>query len=240
VSDIPENPLWNELAARANLSLSAQQHARLHQYLELLFAANKWMNLTRIASPAAAEVLHVADALTLLPLLPAGPHRIADVGSGGGVPGIVLAIVRPDATVVLIESTQKKALFLRETVQQLGLENVSVEPIRAEEAGRSPLRESFDIVVARAVATMPWLVEWLLPLVKKGGFALAMKGAKAADELALAQRTVTKLGGGMAELVPANLIGQENHVIVRIKKFHSTEGKFPRPASIAKGKALGE
>jgi 16S rRNA (guanine527-N7)-methyltransferase len=238
MSDIPENPLWNELAARANISLVAEQHARLRKYLALLFAANARMNLTRITDPAAAEILHIGDALTLLPELPAGAHRLADVGSGGGVPGIVLAIARPDAAVTLIESTQKKAAFLREAAGELGLTNVTVEPIRAEDAGRGKLRESFDVAVARAVATLPWLAEWLLPLVKCGGVMLAMKGQKAAEELETARRVISRLGGAPAELIPANLAGQEHHVIVRIKKFNSTDLRYPRPASIAKGNAV--
>src|SRR4051812_27512568 len=97
------NPLWTDLAARAGLPLTAEQHDRLSQYLDLLLAANATMNLTRITDPAAAEVQHVGDSLTLLPLLPKDPHRLADVGSGGGVPGIPLAIVRPDVQVALIE-----------------------------------------------------------------------------------------------------------------------------------------
>src|SRR5689334_3733390 len=88
------NPLWNELASAAGLTLSDDQTAKLSQYLDLLLAANERMNLTRIDSREAAELAHVADALTLLPFVPPGPHKLADVGSGGGVPGIALAIAR--------------------------------------------------------------------------------------------------------------------------------------------------
>src|SRR5438105_3582274 len=137
--------LWNHLATRAGRTLTAEQHASLGRYIDLLLAANATMNLTRIADRAAAEVLHVGDALTLLPLLPAGAHRLADVGSGGGVPGIPLAVARPDATVVLVESTRKKAAFLEAAVRELGLPNVQVVGRRAEDAGHSGLRESFDV-----------------------------------------------------------------------------------------------
>jgi 16S rRNA (guanine527-N7)-methyltransferase len=155
--------LWAALADRASLSLSEAQLASLARYLDLLLAGNESMNLTRIIDRAAAEVQHVADALTLLPFLPAGPFRLADVGSGGGVPGIPLAIARPDAQVLLIESTRKKANFLRQTVAGLGLANVRVTEERAEDIaevkGRDArqFREGFDIAVARAVATMVWL-----------------------------------------------------------------------------------
>src|SRR5687768_16711544 len=98
------NTLWTDLAARGHLTLSDTQHAQLAKYLDLLLAANQRMNLTRITDRAAPEVQHVGDALTLLPFLPPGNIRLADVGSGGGVPGIPLAIVRPDARVMLVES----------------------------------------------------------------------------------------------------------------------------------------
>ena len=103
------NPLWNDLAGRAHVALSDVQHAQLGKYLDLLLAANARMNLTRITDRAAAEVQHVGDALTLLPFLPPGKVRLVDVGSGGGVPGIPLAIARPEATLMLVESTKKKA-----------------------------------------------------------------------------------------------------------------------------------
>src|SRR3989442_1511450 len=105
--------LWSQLAEAAGLTLSDEQASRLDRYLNLLADANRRMNLTRLETREAAELGHVADALTLLPLLPREAHRLADVGSGGGVPGIPLAIVRPDVTVMLIESTQKKAAFLK-------------------------------------------------------------------------------------------------------------------------------
>src|SRR4051794_31430954 len=104
--------LWQDLALRAGINVSEAQIQLLHRYLDLLIAGNQRMNLTRITDRAAAEVQHVGDALTLLPFLPGTSHRLADVGSGGGVPGIPLAIVRPDAQVTLVESTKKKAIFL--------------------------------------------------------------------------------------------------------------------------------
>src|SRR3954463_10215443 len=130
------NALWNELAGRAGLSLTEIQHSLLARYLDLLLDANQRMNLTRITDRAAAEVQHVGDALTVLPLLPKDPHRLADVGSGGGVPGIPLAVVRPDAQVVLIESTKKKAAFLRQAAEAMELTNVRVSEERAEEVGQ--------------------------------------------------------------------------------------------------------
>src|SRR5690242_9376943 len=210
------NPLWTDLAARAGLSLTPEQQTRLCFYLDLLQAANATMNLTRITDRAAAEVQHVGDAMTVLPFLPKEPHALADVGTGGGVPGLPLAIARPDARVVLIEATKKKAAFLRQAAAELGLANVEVREQRAEEVGHSDLREQMDVAVARAVATLPWLVEWCLPLVKKGGRMLAMKGPKVAEELPTAAKALRLLHGGTPVVHPIDLPGAERHVIVEI------------------------
>jgi 16S rRNA (guanine527-N7)-methyltransferase len=218
--------------------LTAEQHDRLSRYLDLLLAANATMNLTRITDRAAAEVQHVGDSLTVLPFLPKGPHALADVGTGGGVPGIPLAIARPDARVVLIEATKKKAAFLRRAVAELGLANVEVREQRAEDVGHSDLREAMDVAVARAVATLPWLIEWCLPLVHKGGRVLAMKGPRVAEELPAAGTALRLLHGGTPVVHPIDLPGAEHHVIVEIEKQGRTEPRYPRPATQAKGKPL--
>src|SRR5262245_5332323 len=125
--------LWTDLARSAGLSLSHDQIALLSRFIDLLLEANQRMNLTRIETREAAEILHIGDSLTLLPFLPAGQLQLADVGSGGGVPGIPLATARPDISAALMESTKKKAMFLREAVATLGLPNVTVIGERAEE-----------------------------------------------------------------------------------------------------------
>jgi 16S rRNA (guanine527-N7)-methyltransferase len=234
------NALWNDMAARAGVALPDAQHALLHRYLDLLLAANETMNLTRITERPAAELHHVADALTLLPFLPREAHTLADVGTGGGVPGIPLAIVRPDARVLLVESTKKKAAFLRSVVEHLALRNVTISDERAEDVGQSPQhRERYDVVVARAVATLVWLAEWCLPLARpKSGKVLAMKGAKAAEEMPAAARAIKLLGGGPAVVHPVDLPGTEHHVIVEIPKTGRTAPRYPRPATAAKGKPL--
>jgi 16S rRNA (guanine527-N7)-methyltransferase len=218
--------------------LESGQIAALRRYLDLLLAANQRMNLTRISDRAAAEVLHVGDSLTLLPHLPSKAHRLADVGSGGGVPGLVLAIARQDCQVVLIESTRKKAEFLEDAIKELGLGNATVLPLRAEDVGRGKMRESFDVALARAVALMPVLVEWLLPLVKVGGAALAMKGPKGKEELESARRAIRALGGGNSEILATQLPGAEGHVVIKIPKIAATPARFPRDPSLAKGKPI--
>lgn len=233
------NPLWQQIASTAGTALSEAQMASLARFLDLLLEANQKINLTRITDRDAAEIGHVADALTLLPYLPKEAHRLADVGSGGGVPGLPLAIARPDASIVLIESTRKKAVFLENTARTLRLTNVSIRGDRAETVGQSKLREACDIVVARAVGAMDFLVEWCLPLVKKGGKFLAMKGAKINEELPQAERAIRLLGGAPAIVHPVSLPGTEHHVIVEIPKTHPTPARFPRDPTQAKGRPIG-
>jgi 16S rRNA (guanine527-N7)-methyltransferase len=196
------------------------------------------MNLTRITDRAQAEARHVGDALTLLEFLPTDAHRLADVGSGGGVPGIPLAIVRPDVQVTLIDSTRKKAAFLRECAIQLELPNVRVIEDRAEAVGRSEHRETFDIACARAVATLDWLCEWCLPLVKKGGKVLAAKGARHVEELPAAIKAAKLLGGGAPVVHRVELPGTTGHVIVEIPKVGRTDKRYPRDPTRAKGRPL--
>ena len=230
--------LWTTLAARGGITLTDPQHQQLSRYLDLLLAANAKMNLTRITDRAAAEVQHVGDALTLLPFLPSGAISIADVGSGGGVPGLPLAIARPDAQVMLIESTKKKAAFLVDAAKELGLENVTIIAQRAEEVGQSDRRESFDLAVARAVATMDWLAEWCLPLTKVGGKMLAMKGKRAADELPAAAHAIRALGGAEPIVHPIELPGAQNLVVIGLQKQRKTDPRFPRNPTVAKGKEI--
>ena len=129
------NELWNQLAAKGGRALDAGQHQQLERYLDLLAEANTRMNLTRIVDREQAAIAHVGDALTLLPYIPAGPLRIADIGSGGGVPGIPLAVACPECQFTLMESTQKKATFLQQCAASLELANVTVLPLRAEQVG---------------------------------------------------------------------------------------------------------
>ena len=232
------NPLWQQLADRASITLSQSQLEQLSRYLDLLLEANQTMNLTRIDAREQAELGHVGDSLTLLPYLPDKGFSLADVGSGGGVPGIPLAISRPDAQVLLIESTQKKAAFLQRAAQELGLSNVRISTWRAEDEARGPHREYFDVVAARALAAMNVLVEWCLPLVKLRGKLLAMKGGRIAEELPAAARAIKALGGGEAIVHPANLPGAEHHVIVEISKLHHTQRRFPRTTAQTKQQPL--
>jgi 16S rRNA (guanine527-N7)-methyltransferase len=232
--------LWNQLAEKGSRVLSEEQHRRLERYLELLAEANTRMNLTRIVDKEQARVAHVGDALTLLPFVPPaqGQLRIVDVGSGGGVPGIPLAVALPECQITLVEATQKKAVFLQSCAKELGLSNVTVLAKRAEEVASGAMRESHDVVTARAVGELAFLVEWGIPLLKKGGKLLAMKGAKAQEEIVGADRAIKLLNASAAVVHPVELPGAEHHVIVEITKMGRTDARYPRAATVAKGKPL--
>lgn len=188
-----------DLAARLEalgVSLDAAAVSTLCRYLAALLAMNEQMNLTAITAPDEVWSRHALDALSIVPLLPAARPGLSlmDVGSGGGVPGVPLAIARPDIAVTLVEATQKKAAFLTDIARTLGLSNVRVVAERAESLTRTPHRAAYDVVTARAVGRLEVLVPWTLPFVKRGGLALLIKGQRADEELRAADREIRRMG----------------------------------------------
>ena len=199
---------------------------RLGSYLAMLLDANTRFNLTAITDPDAAWMKHVLDSLTLLPyVVSAGARRVIDVGSGGGLPGVPLAIVLPEVGLALLEATRKKAEFLEEAARRLGLENVSVINDRAETVGRDRRlhRERYDVVVARAVGRLAVLLELALPLVKVGGHVLVIKGRQATTEIDEAQTALRLLHGN-----PVQTVRTPTGTIVVIEKLRATPNRYPR------------
>ena len=181
-----------ERAADLGVKLDAVAFERLGRYLARLLWMNERMNLTAVVDPRSAWEKHVLDSMTLVPLLadlPAGAS-VCDVGSGGGVPGIPLAIARPDLSFTLIDATQKKCAFLDAVAQELELRAVDVRAGRAEDLARGPLGASFDVVTARAVARLAKLVPWTAPFVRPSGRLLLVKGQRADEELAEAGKAL--------------------------------------------------
>lgn len=178
----------------AGIVLDEGALAKIGDYLARLLAMNELVNLTAIENAEATWERHAFDALTLLPLLKNLPEggTVADIGSGGGLPGIVLAIARPDLRFTLVEATQKKAAFLSAVADALGLANVTVQAERAEVLAKGALRGSFDIVTARAVARLSQLLLWTAPFAKPGGLLLLIKGQRADEELNEAKKILPK------------------------------------------------
>ncbi len=176
------------------LPVDAGQLASAGDFLALLLAMNAHLNLTSITDPAEAWTRHVLDAWTLLPELAGLPpgRRVLDLGSGGGVPGIPLAIARPDLRFTLVDATSKKAAFLEDAAKALGLSNVAVVADRAESLAKTSLAGSFDVVTARAVAKLDALLPWVAPFARGGGRLLLIKGERADAELTAAKRALSR------------------------------------------------
>lgn len=200
--------------------------ARLSQYLDRLLATNQVMNLTRITDRADAQIRLLADSLDLLRFVPDDARSLIDVGSGGGVPGLPLAIARPDLRVTLLDATAKKVRFLEETARELGITNVVAIQGRAEDAGCDRRhRDRHDVVTARAVARLATLVELTLPLIRPGGIAILPKGAAAEEELAEASYAIRMLGGRARTIIDGAIEGTR---VVVIDKMTTTPEQFPR------------
>ena len=224
------------------LSLSPLQLDAFAWYLDELLRWNARHNLTAIVDPGGIAVKHFLDSLTLIPLLgtePAG--RLIDIGTGAGFPGLPLRIACPTLRLTLVEATGKKADFCRYVVQGLGLKGVDILHARAEDVARQPgQREAYDVAAARAVASLPVLLEYLLPLVRLGGRVLAQKGENAPGEVQQAARALELLGGRLIRIHPVELPGvADSRYIVEIEKVAATPAGYPRRPGVAARRALG-
>lgn len=213
-------------AKEYGLGFDAGDLSRLGRYLSMLFQANTRVNLTAITDPNEAWRKHIFDSLTLLPLLASiEAGTLIDVGSGGGLPGVPLAITMPQVKFTLLEATRKKADFLREVTDTLDLKNVDVVNDRAETIGRDRERhrEKYDVVLARAVGRMPVLLELTAPLAKIEGHILAIKGESVSAELTRAKQAL--------HLLHCQLLGTvrtPTGTIVIVQKRRQTPKHYPR------------
>lgn len=222
------------------ITLTENQYEQFQKYFELLAEWNEKMNLTAITDESGVALKHFADSLSLLNFVDIPQNStLADVGTGAGFPGVVLKIARPDIKLTLIDSLNKRLVFLGEVCAQLGIEAELIH-IRAEDGARDEkLRESFDFAVSRAVARMNVLSEYCLPYVKVGGAFCAMKGAQANEEFKESLNAINTLGGKLENKyffeLPEN--GGERAIAV-VRKVKNTPQKYPRQSGKIKAKAL--
>lgn len=205
---------------------------QLDVYAEFLVEYNQKVNLTAITDPVGISVKHFLDSLLLLAAadIPAGASLI-DVGTGAGFPGVPVHLMRDDLHLTLLDSLNKRIVFLQELCQRLNV-NASLLHARAEDAGRDPsLREQFDFATARAVASLPVLCEYCLPFVRVGGIFAALKSRNAAEETALAGHALALLGGRAETERSFILPDSSERCILLIRKISHTPPKFPRPAA---------
>ncbi|MBR6219436.1 MAG: 16S rRNA (guanine(527)-N(7))-methyltransferase RsmG [Clostridia bacterium] len=227
-------------AAAMGIGMTKAQAEQFEAYHALLTDANARMNLTRVAEDASeAADRNYLDCIAVLAGDFPRVETAVDVGSGAGFPGIPLAIMLPRVRFTLIDALGKRVDFLRRVIDRLGL-NAEALHLRAEDAARQPaLRETFDLATARAVAPMNVLCEYLLPLVRPGGWALALKGPGLDEELIQAGGALRLLGGEARRVQPLAIPGRDwDHRAAWIAKTAPTPDKYPRRPGVAEKKPL--
>ncbi len=226
-------------AASLGVELNDEALNRFDTLAQLLIEQNKTMNLTAITDPDEVVIKHFADSVSLFSAVkPDENAKILDLGTGAGFPGIPLLITRPDICLTMVDSTAKKLRYVADTVEKLGLE-AEVLHARAEEAGKSPeYREQYDIVCSRAVAALNVLSEFCLPFVRVGGIFVAMKSAKAEEEIAAAKKAIGILGGKIVDKKTFTLSDGGERTLIIIKKISQTSPKYPRVSAQISKKPL--
>ena len=215
---------------------------KLTVYLSLLNEWNSRMDLTAVTEDEETVDKHFIDSLTVLKTgIIKQDSTLIDVGTGAGFPGMVLAIAKPDLQVTLMDSQQKRLLFLEKIIKETDASNVTIIHSRAEDGARKPeLREQFDYAAARALAPLNVLCEYLLPYVKPDGYALCWKGPALTDEMESGRKAAHLLGGRMEMPVFCDVAGRDwKHMILPVRKIQHTGKAYPRKAGIPKNKPLG-
>jgi 16S rRNA (guanine527-N7)-methyltransferase len=232
---------FQEGLQQLGLNLSEQQREQFLRYREELLDWNTRINLTAITNPDEVLVKHFLDSLSLLLVYDRPAARLLDVGTGAGFPGLALKIVRPEWQVVLLEATGKKVTFLRHVIETLRLTGVEAIHGRAEELAHKPqYRAAFNVVTARAVATLPTLLEYSAPFCRVRGEIILLKKGEIAEELAHGQRAAKQLGTSFKADVPITLPGlEDNRRLLVWQQQKPCPPQYPRSGSAIAKKPLG-
>jgi len=211
------------------INFSVEQLEQFFAYMNLLIEWNEKMNLTAIIEPDEIILKHFIDSITILKDIE-NNSKVVDVGTGAGFPGVPLSIMNPTLKITLVDSLNKRLIFLQEVANQLNLKNIEIVHARAEEFGQNKkYREKFDISTSRAVANLSTLSEYLIPLVKVGGKVISMKASEAQDEINEAKKAIEVLGGKIEFIKKFNLPQSDiGRTIILIKKEKQTSDKYPR------------
>lgn len=229
-----------------NLGLSDDKLDALNEYMNMVLKTNEIMNLTAITDPEEFALKHLADSLSIISYveeykdLSASDISVIDVGTGAGFPGIPLKIACPGIKLTLLDSLNKRIRFLDEVVSELGLKDVTTVHARAEEGARkAELRDGFDLVVSRAVASMNVLAEYCLPFAKVGGSFVSYKSGEVANELADAKKSIFLLGGSLLRVEETSLADSDiKRSFVIINKEKKTPKAYPRKPGTARKSPL--
>lgn len=214
-----------------NIELDDMQKDKFIQYKEMLKEWNEKINITAIVDDKEIDIKHFLDSLTpsILNIFN-GSQKIIDIGTGGGFPGLPLKIIYPNLNVTLLDSLNKRIIFLNEVINSLHLKDIQAIHGRAEELGRKEeYREVYDICVSRAVASLDTLSEYCIPFVKNGGYFLSMKGPDVEEELENSKNAIEKLGGRILKIEKIQIPESDIvHSLILIKKIRETPTKYPR------------
>lgn len=212
-----------------NLQVQPQQIEQLKDFTARMLETNKVMNLTGITEPSEIATKHLLDCAYLLTAADLAGKTVVDVGCGAGFPGMPLHILCPACQLTLLDSLNKRIKFLQSCIDGMGLEKIEAVHARAEEFAAKH-RETYDFAVSRAVAQLNVLAELSLPLVKKGGYFIAMKGKDSDEELKNAQKAIALLGGSIEKTIDYTIPHTDiTHRLVMIKKVKNTPKQYPRP-----------
>lgn len=220
-----------------NISFDQEKIQNIKMFFDLLCEWNQKINLTAIREEKDIWLKHFIDSSTIIPFIPPHTKKIIDIGTGAGFPGLVIAILKPEVQITLVDSVGKKITFLKTVIDQLALKNTEVLCTRAEDlATQKKYREQFDVGVSRAVALLPTLLEYSLPFIKKQGIFIAQK--QKGDEDEQSTNALSVLGGNIQQKIALTVEHLSPRELIIVQKTHTTPSEYPRKEGLPKRRPL--